>query len=75
VGVKALEDYRNFNVCFRISESTEFIVEVRFMSRSLDVDLDVTKLMPGDNMSVVLNDSVPSRVLKKRHNAIAYHYV
>jgi hypothetical protein len=26
----------------------------------------------GDNMSVVLNTTVPSRVLKKKHNAIAH---
>jgi hypothetical protein len=31
--------------------------------------------MLGDNMSVVLNTSVPSSVLKKKHNAIAYHRV
>jgi hypothetical protein len=31
--------------------------------------------MLGDNMPVVLNTSVPSSVLKKKHNAIAYHCV
>jgi hypothetical protein len=31
--------------------------------------------MLGDNMSVVLNTSVPSSFLKKNHNAIAYHCV
>jgi hypothetical protein len=31
--------------------------------------------MLGDNMSVVLNASIPSSVLKKKHNAIAYHRV
>jgi hypothetical protein len=31
--------------------------------------------MLGDNMSVVLNTTVPSSVLKKKHNAIAYHQV
>jgi hypothetical protein len=31
--------------------------------------------MLGDNMSVVLNTSVPSSALKKKHNAIAYHRV
>jgi hypothetical protein len=39
------------------------------------VDLDGPALMLGDNMSVVLNTSVPSSVLKKKHNAIAYHRV
>jgi hypothetical protein len=31
--------------------------------------------MLGDNMSVVLNATVPSSVLKTKHNAIAYHRV
>jgi hypothetical protein len=37
--------------------------------------LDGLTLMLGDNMSVVLNTSVPSIVLKKKHSAIAYHRV
>jgi hypothetical protein len=41
--------------------------------RSLGVDLDTPTLMLGDNMSIVLYTSVPSSVLKKKHNAIAYH--
>jgi hypothetical protein len=45
------------------------------MLRSLGVDLDGPTRMLGDNMSVVLNTSVPSSVLKKKHNAIAYHRV
>jgi hypothetical protein len=52
--------------------ATELILEVRFMLRSLGVDLEGPTL---DNMSVVLNTSVPSSVLKKKHNAIAYHCV
>jgi hypothetical protein len=31
--------------------------------------------MLGDNMSLVLNISVPLSVFKKKHNAIAYHQV
>ncbi len=55
--------------------ATELIIEIRFMLRSLGVDLEGPALMLGDNMSVVLNTSVPSSVLKKKHNAIAYHRV
>jgi hypothetical protein len=43
------------------------------MKKSLGVDLDGPALMLGDIMSVFLNTSVPSSVLKKKHNAIAYH--
>ena len=55
--------------------ATELIIEIRFMLRSLGVELEGPTLMLGDNMSVVLNTSVPSSVLKKKHNAIAYHRV
>jgi hypothetical protein len=51
--------------------ATEFSLEVRFMLRSLGVDLDAQTLMLGDNVSVVFNTSVPSSFLKKKHNAIA----
>jgi hypothetical protein len=53
--------------------ATELILEVRYMLRSLGVALDGPALMLGDNMSVVLSTTVPSSVLKKKHNAIAYH--
>jgi hypothetical protein len=55
--------------------ATELILEVRYLLRSLGVALDWPALMLGDNMSVVLNTTVPSSVLKKKHNAIAYHRV
>ena len=32
-------------------------------------------LLLGDNMSVILNTTVPSSVLKKKHLAIEYHRV
>jgi hypothetical protein len=50
--------------------STELILEIRYMLRSLG-----PALMLGDNMSVVLNTTVSSSVLKKKHNAISYHRV
>jgi hypothetical protein len=53
----------------------ELILEIRYMLRSLGVALDGSALMLGDNLSVALNTTVPSSVLKKKHNAIAYHRV
>jgi hypothetical protein len=53
----------------------ELILEVRYMLWSLGVVLDGPALMLGDNMSVVLNTTVPSSKLKNKHNAIAYHRV
>jgi hypothetical protein len=51
------------------------ILKVRFMMRSLVVDSDDPTQMLGDNISVVLNTSAPSSILKKKHNAIAYRRV
>jgi hypothetical protein len=45
--------------------ATEVILEDRYMLRSLRVALDGPALMLGDNMSVVLNTTVPSSVLKR----------
>jgi hypothetical protein len=45
------------------------------MIQSLGVELDGPALMLGDNMSVFLNTTVTSGVLKKKHNEIAYHLV
>jgi hypothetical protein len=55
--------------------TTELILEIRYMLQSLGVAFNVSELMLGDNMSVVLNTTVPSSVLKKKHNRIAYHRV
>jgi hypothetical protein len=55
--------------------TTELILEVRLILRSLGVALDGPVLMLGNNISVVLNTRFPSSVLKKKHNAIVYHSV
>jgi hypothetical protein len=45
------------------------------MLRPLGVALNGPTLMLGDNMSLVLNTSDPSSVLKKKHNAKVCHRV
>jgi hypothetical protein len=65
--------YGSESVASRIA--TELILEIRYKLRSLGVALDGPALMLGDNMSVVLNNTVPSSELNKKHNAIAYHRV
>jgi hypothetical protein len=55
--------------------ATELIVEIRYSLRMLGVPLEGPALLLGDNMSVVINTTVPSSQLKKKHNAIAYHRV
>jgi hypothetical protein len=55
--------------------ATKLILEIRYMLRSLGVVLDGPALMLGDNMSIVFDTTVPSIVLKTKHNATAYHRV
>jgi hypothetical protein len=51
--------------------ATELFLEVGYMLQSLGVALDGPALMPVDNMSVFLNTTVPSNILKE--NAISYN--
>jgi hypothetical protein len=60
-------------VALRIA--TELIFEIRYMLWSFGVALVGTALMLGDTMSVVLSTTVPSSVLKKKHDEIEYHRV
>jgi len=55
--------------------ATELTMELRYTLRMLGVPIDGPALMLGDNMSVVLNTTVPSSVLKKKHLGIGYHRV
>ena len=55
--------------------ATELIMEMRYNLRMIGVPLDGPAMLLGDNTSVVLNTTVPSSVLKKKHSAIGYHRV
>ena len=55
--------------------ATDLIIEMRYTLRMLGVPVEKESLLIGDNMSVVLNCTLPSSQLKKKHNAIAYHRV
>ena len=66
-------NYRSKLVAARLS--VELIMDVRYHLRMLGVPLDGPATLLGDNMSVVLNKTVRSGMLKKKHNAIAYHCV
>jgi hypothetical protein len=55
--------------------SSELILEIRYILRSFGVALDGPLLILEDNMSLILNNTAPSSVLKKKHNAFAYHRV
>ena len=55
--------------------ATKFAIEYRYALRILGVEIDGPTQMFGDNNSVILNTTIPSSQLKKKHNAIAYHRV
>jgi hypothetical protein len=55
----------------KCQKTVELILDIRYMLRSLGMALDGPALMLGDNMSVVLDTTVSSSILKKNHNAIA----
>ena len=55
--------------------AVDLIIEMQHNLRSLGVPLDGPALLLGDNQSVVLNTTVPSSVLKKKHNAVAFHRI
>jgi hypothetical protein len=51
--------------------ATELFLEIRYKLQWLRLALDGPSLMLGDNMSVFLNSTVPSSVLKE--NAMSYN--
>ena len=48
---------------------------MRYKLKMMGIPIDGPTLMKGDNMSVIINCTLPSSSLKKKHNAIAYHKV
>ena len=56
-------------------QAVELILEYRTMLRLMGANVEQTSLLLGDNKSVVLNTTVPSSVLKKKHCALSYHKV
>jgi hypothetical protein len=55
--------------------ATEFVIEFRYRLRMMGIPIQGSSVLLCDNRSSVLNVSLPSSTLKKRHNAIAYHRV
>jgi hypothetical protein len=55
--------------------ATDLIIEWRYKLRMLGVVVEESSMLVGDNMSVVLNTTLPSSVLKKKHQACNYHRV
>ena len=55
--------------------AVEQIISLRYFLSMLGVNLEPCSLLVGDNMAVVLNTTIPSSSLKKKHQACNYHKV
>ena len=55
--------------------ATEQIIDLRLTLMSMGVALDGPSWLLGDNKSVIDSSTVPSSMLNKQHNALAYHKV
>lgn len=53
--------------------AVEEVMSVRYMLRCLGVRVTKPSKILGDNRSVILNSTISSSLLKKKHVAIAYH--
>ena len=56
--------------------ATELTMELHYKLRILGIPLcDNATVLFGNNQGFVMNTSLPSSSLKKRHNVISYHFV
>jgi hypothetical protein len=60
---------------FALRIAVEGVIEFRYKLRMMGIPLQGPSQILCDNRSVVLNTTLPSSTLKKKHNAIAYHRV
>ena len=56
-------------------QAVELLLDYRHMLRMMGANVEEAALMLGDNKSVVMNTTMPSSVLKKKHCAVNYHKV
>ena len=55
--------------------AVDMIIETRYKLRMLGIPVKEASLLVGDNMSVVLNTTIPGSPLKKKHLGCAYNRV
>ena len=55
--------------------AVEQIISLRYFLYMLGVNLEPSSFLVGDNMAVVLNTTIPSSSLKKKHRACNYHKI
>jgi hypothetical protein len=57
-----------------LKTAIEMVKGMRYKLRMMGIPLDGHAHVRVDNMSVVVNTSAPDSTLKKKSNAIAYHF-
>ena len=55
--------------------AVDVIIEFWYKLRMLGVPVEPKSILVGDNLSVVINTTLPSSQLKKKHQACNYHRV
>ena len=55
--------------------AVEQLIALRYSLTMLGCNLEPSSLMLGDNMAVVLNTTIPSSAIKKKHQACNYHKI
>ena len=55
--------------------AVELLIAWRYNLRMLGVELEESSFLVGDNMSVVVNTTIPSSILKKKNQSCNYHKV
>ena len=58
-----------------MKQATEYIRGLRYKLRMMGITVDEQAFVFGDNQSVLANTTAPSSTLKKKSNAIKYHFV
>jgi hypothetical protein len=58
-----------------IKQATDYIHGLRYKLRMMRITVDEPAYVFGDNQLVLANTTAPGSMLKKKSNAIAYHFV
>ena len=58
-----------------MKQATEYVQGLKYKMRMMGIRVDEPAFAFGDNQSVLANTSNPTSTLKKKSNAIAYHYI
>ena len=58
-----------------MKQTAEYVRGLRYKLRMMGIRVDEPAFIFGDNKSVLFNTTSPGSTLKKKSNAIAYHFV